>query len=115
MLVELIEPMGLDSASVTGRGPHPAQAPGRPGIRVVLYPNGTRQDEYPDQQNLVVPFGIQLVVGFGWLPITGEAYIVIPFCKAQVSHEAAAHLRRLASSIAVGLMSFEKRLFPSRA
>lgn len=90
--------MLLDSSQHTFNVFHVAEAPGSPFI--------------PAQEEFVLPFGVQSVVGFGGLLPPGELFATILFSKAPVPRETAELFKTLALNVKVALLPFaETKVF----
>jgi len=60
----------------------------------------------PAQQQFVIPYGVQSVVGFGGLLPPGELFATILFTRARVPREVAERFKTLALNVKVALLPF---------
>jgi two-component system NtrC family sensor kinase len=60
----------------------------------------------PAQQEFVIPYGIQSVIGFGGLLPPGELFATILFARARVPREVAELFKTLALNVKVALLPF---------
>jgi PAS domain-containing protein len=61
----------------------------------------------PAQEEFVIPFGIQSVLGFGGVLPSKELFTVILFSKQKISRETAELFKPLALSVKLALLSFD--------
>ncbi|MFO0706858.1 MAG: PAS domain S-box protein [Nitrospira sp.] len=81
---------------------------------VFYIPRALDSPYVPGQQEFVVPFGVQSVLGFGGLLATGELFAVIAFTKVPVQQDTADLFAPLALSTKLALTRFEEAtLLPS--
>ena len=112
MLAGLIGQMGLDPTSVTGSGPMMPSDPDSPELGWFYIPEALGSEYIPDQAEFVEPYRVRSVLGLGWLLVDGETYILILFSRTPLTQALAEKLRFLASSVALGLLPHENRVFP---
>jgi hypothetical protein len=60
----------------------------------------------PAQQQFVIPYGVQSVLGFGGLMPPGELFATILFSRARVPREVAERFKTLALNVKVALLPF---------
>ena len=70
-------------------------------------PQALNSPYVPGQQEFVVPFGVQSVLGFGGLLHTGEMFAVVLFAKVPVAKETAELVGTFALSAKLALAPFE--------
>jgi hypothetical protein len=63
----------------------------------------------PAQEEFVIPFGIESVVGFGGVLPSKELFTVILFSKKKISREMAELFKPLATSVKLALLPFDGR------
>lgn len=63
----------------------------------------------PAQEEFVIPFGIESVLGFGGVFPSKEFFTVILFSKQKISRETAELFKPLAKSVTLALLSFDGR------
>lgn len=63
----------------------------------------------PAQEEFVIPFGIESVLGFGGVFPSKEFFTVILFSKQKISRETAEMFKPLAKSVTLALLSFDGR------
>jgi hypothetical protein len=63
----------------------------------------------PAQEEFVIPFGIESVLGFGGVLPSKEFFTVILFSKQKISRETAEMFKPLAKSVTLALLSFDGR------
>jgi hypothetical protein len=61
----------------------------------------------PAQEEFVIPFGIESVLGFGGVLPSKELFTVIMFSKQKISRETAELLKSLAQSVKLALLPFD--------
>ena len=65
----------------------------------------------PAQQEFVIPFGIQSVIGFGGLLPSKNVFVTIIFSKIKISQDVALLFKPLALSVKDAILLSEKRVF----
>ncbi len=60
----------------------------------------------PAQDEFVIPFGIQSVLGFGGILTSGELFVVIMFSKTPIPPHTAEHFRALAPKVKEAVLPF---------
>ena len=108
VLATLVARLGVDVESApTATRP----APYRPVFEVVHVPEAVGSPLLPDQEGLVLPYGVRSVVGFGGLLPDGELFTVLLFSRTPVSRETAEQFRTVTGSVALALLPHAHRVF----
>jgi hypothetical protein len=63
----------------------------------------------PAQEEFVIPFGIESVLGFGGVLPSTELFTIILFSKQKISRETAELFKPLAESVKLALLPFDGR------
>lgn len=106
MISQLIKEFGLEVSSVLQPSPEVVRdlAGKRHGVFHVEDALGSPY--IPAQEEFVVRFGIQSVLGFGGLLVNGDLFAVILFTTVQVSEASADRFRTLALDVKSGLSRY---------
>ena len=106
MIFQLVQQFGIDASAVVRPNPelmvdieqttfnvfHVAVAKGSPFV--------------PAQEDFVIPYGIQSVLGFGGMLPTGELFAVILFGKVEIPRQTAEMFKTLALSVKVAILPY---------
>lgn len=108
MIARLIEELGFDIEAVI-RG---EVAPERPGsaktYEVFHVENAVGSPSIPAQQEFVLPYGVQSVIGFGGLLRSGELYAIVLFSRAPISGPSASRFREIALDVRSALYALNE-------
>lgn len=80
-------------------------------FNVFYVPQALGSPYIPAQDNFVIPYGIESVLGFGGVLPSGEMFVIIMFLKVSVSPEVAALFKPLSLNVKMGILPFEKVVF----
>ncbi len=111
MIQNLISQFGLDAREVINPNPELILDMEQKTYNVFFVQEALGSDMIPAQEEFVVPFGIQSVLGFGGLFPSGEMYVVILFFKVRVPAEVVDYFKSLSLNIKVSLLGLEDILF----
>jgi hypothetical protein len=106
-LVELFEiPMGETAGDLKS----PVDPAGQ-GFKVFHVPEALGSPYIPDQDNFVVPYGIQSVLGFGSRLPTGKMFAVLLFSRDRIPTATAELFKPLALSLKIALLKSHGPIF----
>jgi hypothetical protein len=107
MIAQLIEQMGIDVEHLVK--PDTAIVPDAEGrtYNIFYVENAAGSPYIPAQEDFVIPFGIQSVVGFGGA-LRGEMFAVVLFSRVPISPVAASRFRNIALEVKAILHPIEK-------
>jgi len=75
-------------------------------FNVFHVPDAVGSPHIPAQQQFVIPYGVQSVLGFGGLLPPGELFATILFTRTRVPREVAERFKTLALNVKVALLPF---------
>jgi hypothetical protein len=108
MIAQLIKEFGLEISNVIQPSAEVVRELAGKRHGVFHVENALGSPYIPAQEDFVVRFGIQSVVGFGGLLITGDLFAVILFTNVQVSQPTADRFRTLALDVKSGLSRYNE-------
>ena len=109
MISQLIKQFGIDVATVLKPNPDLLVDFEQTTFNVFHVPNARGSPFVPAQEQFVVSYGIQSVLGFGGMLPTGELFAVILFSKSDIPRETAELFRTLALSVKISMLPFVSR------
>ena len=104
MIAQLIRQFGLSIESVIEPTDELLIDADQHSYNVFYVPEAVGSASIPAQQDFVVPFGIQSVVGLGGTLPTGDLFALILFSKTHVPRETAALFRTLSLSVRMAVL-----------
>ncbi|MFQ5594216.1 MAG: sensor histidine kinase [Anaerolineae bacterium] len=107
MVSQLIEQFGLELDAMLQPDPALLVDLERKTFNVFHVPKAAGSPYVPDQEDFVIPFGIQSVLGFGGMLPSGELFAVILFSKVHIPRETAELFKTLALSVKTAVLPFE--------
>ena len=93
---EIVQPEGGLGAEMQQRGSN-----------VFYVENAVGSPHIPAQQEFVVPFGVQTVVGFGDVLPSGNLFVVILFTRTQIERERAEMLNILSVGVKAAVLRYD--------
>ena len=106
MIAQLIKEFGLEISSVLQPSPEVVRELAGKRHGVFHVENALGSPYIPAQEDFVVQFGIQSVLGFGGLLVNGDLFAVILFTTVRVSQATADRFRTLALDVKSGLSRY---------
>jgi hypothetical protein len=111
MIRNLIRQLGLDIKTVLNPDPEIIQDLAEKTFNVFLVSPALGSANIPAQEEFVVPFHIQSVLGFGGVFPGGDIFTVIVFSKKIITEEIAALFKTIALSVKVSLLPWTGKVF----
>ena len=107
MLRELVQQLGLSVNTVLEPDPAVLVDLVQTTYNVFFVPEAVGSQYVPAQQEFVIPFGVQSVLGFGGMLPSGNLFAIIMFVRASLLPETAELFRTLALSAKIALLPFD--------
>jgi hypothetical protein len=107
MIANLIRQFGLEIHTVLQPDPQFLVELEQKTYNVFHVPQAVGSAYIPAQQEFVLPFGIQSVLGFGGMLPSGNLFVVILFSKVYIPRETADMFRPLSLSVRLAVLPFE--------
>ena len=111
MLRNIIMQLGLSVRSVVKPDPALLLDMEQKTYNVFLVPKALGGPYVPAQKELVVPYGIKSVMGFGGMLPSLDLFVIIMFLRASISRKAADLFKNLTLNIKLAVLPFEKTVF----
>jgi hypothetical protein len=111
MIRNLIKQLGLDIRTVINPDPELIHDLAEKTYNVFLVPHALGSAFIPAQEEFVVPFHIQSVLGFGGVFPDGNIFTVIIFSKKIIADEVAELFKTIALSAKVSLLPWTEKIF----
>ncbi len=109
MVSQLLQQLGIDLTSQT-QPESDLPVDGAEQTSHVFYVAEAKGSPYvPAQENFVIPYGIESVLGFGGVLPSNEFFVVILFSRVRISRETGELFKPLARSVESALSPFEGR------
>ncbi|HYI12965.1 MAG TPA: hypothetical protein VEK57_28215 [Thermoanaerobaculia bacterium] len=110
MISQLITQMGIPIAAVVrpSRGPLLLDATEAP-YNVFYVPRAAGSPHIVAQEDFVLPYKIQSVLGFGGLLASGDLFAVIMFSRVPITPDAADQFRVLGLNLKIALLPFARK------
>ena len=109
MIAQLIRQLGIEAATLLDPDSTFMVDRTQHSFNVFHVPDAKGSPHIPAQQEFVIPYGIQSVLGFGGLFPTGDLFATILFSKCPVRRETADLFKTLALNVKVALLPFVGR------
>lgn len=109
MIWQLVQQFGVDASTVLWPNPEFLVDIEQTSFNVFHVVNAKRSPFVPAQEQFVIPYGIESVLGFGGMLPTGELFAVILFSKVEIPRQTAEMFRTLALSVKVAILPFSSR------
>jgi hypothetical protein len=106
MIAQLIKQLGLEVSSVLKPAPQFVVDLQQKSFNVFYVPAAQGSPYIPAQENFVVPFGVQSVLGFGGVLPRGDLFTVIMFARIPLPPETAEMFKPLALSVKLAILPF---------
>jgi hypothetical protein len=107
MVSQLLQQLGVELASKTQLESDLLVDGAEQPYNIFYVPDAKGSPFVPAQEEFVIPFGIESVLGFSGLLPSKEFFAVILFSKQKISRETAELFKPLAMSIKLALLSFD--------
>lgn len=111
MVSALIEQLGLEAGTIVKPNPAFLLEPDQRTYNVFHVPDAVGSPNIPAQEDFVIPFGIESVLGYGGILPLGDLFAIIMFSKCRISREVAGMFKPLALSVKMALLPFEEVVF----
>jgi two-component system, sensor histidine kinase and response regulator len=108
MISQLINQLGVDLNCVLQPNPGMMLAAEQKTYNVFHVAQAVGSPYIPAQNNFVIPFHIQSVLGFGGLLTSGELFALILFSRTYISHETAMFFKPYALAAKAALFPFDR-------
>lgn len=109
MVSQLLQQLGVELASKTQPESDLLVGGVEQTYNVFHVPDAKGSPFVPAQEEFIIPFGIESVVGFGGVLPSKELFTVILFSKKKISREMAELFKPLAMSVKLALLPFDGR------
>jgi hypothetical protein len=106
MIAQLIRQFGIDAGAFVSPDPAFMVDAAQHNFNVFHVPDAVGSPSIPAQEEFVLPFGIQSVLGFGGLLPAGELFAIIMFSKRAIPRSTADLFRPLALNTKVAILPF---------
>jgi len=107
MTTPRIQQLGLEVNTVLQPDPAVVMDMAQTTYNVFLIPDAVGSRYVPAQDDFVIPFGVNSVLGFGGILPSGNLFAIIFFSKVKVSRQTADMFRSLALSVKIAILPFE--------
>jgi PAS domain S-box-containing protein len=107
MVSNLIKQLGLDISTVLKPEPSLLVDLEQKAYNVFYVPKAPGSPFVTAQEEFVVPYGIESVLGFGGLLPSGNLFVILLFSRVPISRETADRFRTLALSAKIALLPFD--------
>ena len=107
MVRQLIQQLGLEVNTILQPDPAVVVDMAQTTYNVFLIPDAVGSSYVPAQNDFVIPFKVQSVLGFGGILPSGNLFAVIMFSKVKVSRQTADMFRSLALSVKIAILPFD--------
>lgn len=108
MISQLIKQFGLETSSVLSPDPELLVDLEQKTFNVFHVPAAIASPYVPAQQEFVIPYGIQSVLGFGGMLPSGNIIAVILFSKVPISRNTADMFKTLALNTKMAVLPFDR-------
>ena len=109
MVRQLVQQLGLEINTVLHPDPAVLVDLAQTTYNVFFVPQAVGSQYVPAQQEFVIPFGVQSVLGFGGMLPSGNLFAVIMFARVPLRPETADLFRTLALSAKLAVLPFDGR------
>ncbi len=106
MVAQLIRQFGLATSDLLETRPDLAMTLDEKTFNVFYVPNAVGSPHIPAQDDFVLPYGVQSVLGFGGMLPTGDLFAIVLFSRAPVPVDTADLFAPLALSVKVAVLPF---------
>jgi two-component system NtrC family sensor kinase len=107
MVRQLIQQLGLEVNTLLQPDPAVVVDMAQTTYNVFLIPDAVGSRYVPAQNEFVIPYNVQSVLGFGGILPSGNLFAVILFSKVKLSRQTADMFRSLALSVKIAILPFE--------
>lgn len=111
MMRNMVKQMGLEINSVVAPDPDIIADLSQTNFNVFHVADAAGSPYIPAQEEFVIPYGVQSVLGFGGVLPTGNIYVLIIFSKTPISDVVAKQFTTLALNVKLLILPFEKAVF----
>ncbi|MGD1903553.1 MAG: hypothetical protein ACFB9N_15070 [Geitlerinemataceae cyanobacterium] len=107
MIARLIQQLGLEIESVLTPDPELLVDLDEESFNVFHVPEAPSSEYIPAQDEFVIPYGVQSVLGFGGMMPSGNLFAVIIFSKAKITRPIADRFKTISLSVKTALLPFD--------
>lgn len=111
MIAQLIKQFGLQIADVVDPSPDLLHELAGKSYNVFHVEKALGSPHVPAQDDFVIPYGIESVLGFGGSLATGDLYAVILFSRLRIPEKSANRFRSLALDVKAAFFPFKDAVF----
>lgn len=116
MISQLLGQLGVDIASIVKPNDLPMLDPARTSFNVFFVSTAQGSPWIPAQEEFVIPFKIESVLGFGGTLADGDLFVIILFSKAPISRSVADMFKTIALNAKLALLPFSNsRIFDEQS
>lgn len=108
MISQLIQQMGLEIGAVVEPSADLIMDLEQRTFNVFWVPTAADSPYVPAQQDFVVPYGIQSVLGFGGMLPSGNLIAIVAFSRCSISRETADLFKTVALNMKVAMLPFDR-------
>ncbi len=108
MILQLIQQFGLEVSAVIDTAPTLITKEAHKAFNVFHVENAIGSPHIPAQQQFVIPYGVQSVLGFGGMLPSGNLFAVILFSKVPIPVETANRFRWISAYVRIAVESFDR-------
>ncbi|MBF0195268.1 MAG: response regulator [Magnetococcales bacterium] len=106
MIAQLIRQFGMDISEVLTPSPDLLQNIEERSFSVFFVENAKGSPHIPAQDEFVLPYGVQSVIGFGSMLPTGNIFLTILFSKTKINREVADMFKNISLSVKIAITPF---------
>jgi len=112
MISQLLSQLGVDIAAIVKPNGLPMLDPARTSFNVFFVSTAKGSPWIPAQQEFIIPFKIESVLGFGGALADGDLFVIILFSKVPISRSVADMFKTIALNAKLALLPFSgSRIF----
>lgn len=108
MILQLIQQFGLEVSAVIDTAPTLITKASHKAFNVFHVPEAIGSPHIPAQNQFVLPYKIQSVLGFGGMLPSGNLFAVILFSKVPISLETASYFKWISAYVRIAVEGFDR-------
>ncbi|MBW4443647.1 MAG: hypothetical protein KME10_20925 [Plectolyngbya sp. WJT66-NPBG17] len=108
MILQLIQQFGLEVSAVIDTAPTLITKATHKSFNVFHVPEAIGSPHIPAQDQFVLPYKVQSVLGFGGMLPSGNLFAVILFSKVPISLATAGHFKWISAYVRIAVESFDR-------
>jgi hypothetical protein len=108
MISQLIQQFGLEAKTILAPDPEVLMDLERKTFNVFYIPHALGSEHIPAQQEFVIPYKIQSVLGFGGILPSGDLFAVIMFTKTFIPRPTAERFKWVAAYVRIAVAGFNE-------